>query len=144
MKKITNISTAKSKKAYFQLAKGIAKKYPDYSITVDGGAYRCYCVKFDVDHQSKTINLDYYIPDHINTEKCNEWVLSEIAKGSTEGKVGLGWSKAVDYLMGKEVMLTEYDRIPDTEEMIRKWAKDSDISFKETETGWSMEIKKRA
>ena len=99
-KNVTNISTTRSKDAYDNVANSIADKYSDYSIVVDGGSYRFYNVSFEIDHQAKTIKLDYYLPMYTNFKGCNKWVLSEIAKGKTSGIAGLGMRRSVMALMG--------------------------------------------
>ena len=97
---IKNISTTQSRSSYNEVANRIASKYPDYSVIVDGGSYRCYEVKYEVDHNEKTIKLDYYLPLYTDFHKCNDWVLSEIAKGNTSGCAGLGIMRPILYLMG--------------------------------------------
>ena len=142
MDNIKNISTAKSGEQYYGIAAEIAKKYPDYAIEVDGGPYRNYCVRYEIDRENKTIKLDYYIPMHINTKVCNRWVLSEIAKGNTSGSAGLGLRKAAMTLMGNNVEITKFDRIPALSE--HKWITDEyDKTFTKTENGFRLSFSKR-
>lgn len=100
---LKNISNCVSKSAYDEVANIIAKKYADYSIIVDGGPYRGYNVKYEVNHEDKTIKLDYYLPFYTNFSNCNEWVLSEIAKGNTSGCVGLGYRRSIMAALGHDV-----------------------------------------
>lgn len=110
MGNIKNISTAQSRAAYSEIVSQIANKYPDYNIVVNGGGYRGYCVRYEVDKDTKTITIDYYLPKYIHSKRCNRWVIGEIEKGNTCGSAGLGMRKAVLCLTGAEVYLTPFDR----------------------------------
>lgn len=143
---IKNISTAKSSEEYTPLASEIAKKYPDYNIVVDGGAYRGHCVSYEIDKDTKTIKLDYYIPRHINTKVCNRWVISEIAKGNTCGSAGLGYAKAIRYMAGISNEITKFDRIPTEKEQKEIWAKvnaEYDSTFTKTDKGLELSFSKK-
>ena len=146
MGNIKNISTAKSREEYTALAAVIAKKYPDYDIVVNGGAYRFYCVSYEVDKDNKTITLDYYIPRHINTKVCNRWVISEIEKGNTCGSAGLGYSKAIRCMTGISNDITKFDRILTEKEQMEVWERlyrDYDSTFTETDNGWELSFTKK-
>ena len=99
-KNIKNISTTLSKDAYYDAVDIIARKYPNYSIIVDGGSWRGYNVRYEVNHSEKVIKLDYYLPLYTDFNICNSWVLTEIAKGNTSGSLGFGFLRAIKAAMG--------------------------------------------
>ena len=80
MKEIKNISTSDRWKDWYQgYGEEIAKLYPDYQITVDGGPYRwSYELKYEIDTENKTLMLDFYLPLYINWKECKKWLINEL------------------------------------------------------------------
>ena len=79
MKKVINISNCESWKDVYQIwGEEIAKNYPEYQVTVDGGSFRGYDVLLEVNLESKTIKLDYYLPMYISSKETQSWVVKEI------------------------------------------------------------------
>lgn len=72
MGKITNISTSASREWYTSYAQRVAKEFPDYDIIVNGGCWRSYDSYCEVDISGKVIELDFYLPSHIDFDACFE------------------------------------------------------------------------
>lgn len=79
MKEIKNISTCDSLKDCYQgYGEEIAKLYPDYQITVDGGPFRFYDIKYKIDTKNKTLELNFYLPFYIDWKECKKWLINEL------------------------------------------------------------------
>lgn len=75
MGKIINISTSANYKDWYQgYAERVAKKYPDYTIIVDGGACRGYDCRVELNREEKEIHLDYYLPLYIDKDACYDYI----------------------------------------------------------------------
>ena len=82
---ITNISMSYGNKCFYTTyAERVAAEFPDYDIVVDGGAWRYYNCCCDVDVQSKIIVLDFYLPYHIDFEKCLEKIIRTVRSAEKE------------------------------------------------------------
>ena len=79
MKQVINNSTNEHFKGYYQkLAERVAKEFPDYQVSVDGGGYRFHDVQYKINTTEKTIELDFYMPLYIDGDECVKWVIDEI------------------------------------------------------------------
>ena len=79
MKEIKNISTSDNWKDWYQSrGEEIAKLYPDFEITVDGGPFRFYELTYAIDTENKTLELNFYLPFHINWKECKKWLINEL------------------------------------------------------------------
>lgn len=81
MKKVKNISNCGHWKDIYQIyAEEVSKLYPDYDIIVDGGSYRFYDVKMEVNTENKVIGLDFYLPLYINWPELKKWIINEMVE----------------------------------------------------------------
>lgn len=82
---ITNISVSCGNKSFYTMyAERIAREFPDYDIVVDGGAWRFYDSCCTVDVKDKVIILDFYLPNHIDFEKCYNNIVQTIKSAEKE------------------------------------------------------------
>ncbi len=79
MKKVKNISKSANYKDWYQsYGEEIAKMYPDYEITVDGGSYRGYDMSYKLDLVKKTLELDFYLPFYIDFKDCKHFLINDL------------------------------------------------------------------
>ena len=78
MKKVINVSESNAWKDYYQkMGEQIAEKFPDFQVIVDGGSFRCYDVRLEVNLEERTIKVDYYLPLYLDS-KLQTWIENEV------------------------------------------------------------------
>lgn len=79
MKKVNNTSTCTHyKEVYQDWGEQVAKLYPDYEIIVNGGSFRGYDMKYELDTEKKTMKLDFYLPLYVDWRACKKWLVNEL------------------------------------------------------------------
>lgn len=74
---VTNVSNCMSSEVYNHIIDAVAIRYPSWNFVVDGGSYRFHDCAYEIDEDTKTIKVDFYLWNYIDTRECVKWLLSE-------------------------------------------------------------------